>query len=53
MKKIVVIKDDRGGITTGYTFTDIEIGQKATITAQDENGAAFEAAGKVIDFYEV
>ena len=53
MKKIVVIEDVRGGITTGYTVDDIEMGQKATITAQDENGATFEAAGKVMDFYEV
>lgn len=53
MKKIVIIKDDRGGITTGYTLKDIEIGQKSTITAQDENGATFEATGEVIDFYEM
>lgn len=53
MKKQVIINDERGGITTGYTFDEIEIGKTVTITAQDENGLPFEATGEVIDFDEL
>jgi hypothetical protein len=53
MKKKVIINDVRGGVTTGYTFEDIEVGQTVTIIAQDENGQKFEATGEVIEFDEV
>ena len=53
MKKEVVIEDVRGGITTGYTFEEIQEGQTVTITAKDENGKEFEATGKVIEFEEL
>lgn len=52
MKKQVLIEAN-GEITSGYTTSKVAVGEVATITAQDENGATFEATGKVIEIIEL